>query len=181
MDPHFFDDLTRLIAGGTTRRTALLTALTPLTSVFGASAARRRCLGAGKRCTRGRQCCSRRCTKRGRCLTVPVTLQCPSKETPYWCDGLQSCQECCWDTDCRPNGAICIGETELTCCVKEHEPCGSDGIDCCESLDATTAITCGGTPKRCCRDGGSVCNVDSDECCSGTCVLGPNAGLGTCQ
>jgi hypothetical protein len=157
VDERDFDNLARWVAAGTGSRRGVLRLLTGgalgggLTRL-GLQEAAGACKAVGKRCERGRDCCSKRCSKRGRCRCAPPASACQSsadccQTDPFCCDGV-----------CRSAlGGACT--TVADCC-----PGSGSGVDCCDNVCTATGTdenNCGACGQPC--PVGQACNADG--CC----------------
>lgn len=188
MDARIFDDLTRLFGNRRSRRRALQLALLPFALLVPPTSTVAACRAGGRRCSRNNECCSKRCSRRGRCTTPPrrptsapggscdsnlKLRQCPSP------DGiLSNCHECCGDADCASINGKCgpwDGGTTETCCAGPGALCAEDGVDAPKCCDGARSRLCRGTPGRCCIRVGFGCLPERpEECCSGRCDLDEN-------
>jgi hypothetical protein len=104
MDPTKFDDLTKALATGTSRRQALKTIVaTTLGSIIGlgsidAAFAAQKCRALGSKCSHGDQCCSNYCANN----------VCTCSPGPTNCNG--ACVDLQTDNNnCGSCGNVCIG------------------------------------------------------------------------
>lgn len=154
MDGQRFDELTRLIGSGTTRRRILkLIGGGAAAGLLRPGAARAGfCTGAGDSCAVDQTCCSQSC--------VDEVCQCSGTGSPCIDDG-----DCCANNECIEN--IC------SFCRIEGIACEDDS-DCCVGLSCDgdsglCAVSCGGELDRC---------VTDDDCCAGyACVSDGGKGL----
>jgi hypothetical protein len=155
-----FDDLVRLFGRGRQSRRRLVgesvaTVLWTLKSVASGAQAQD-CKGAGRPCTRPRQCCSGICRRR-KCRCASGENKCGRT----CCPASRGCGDaaagtCCPGPGTLPGGAVC-----------------EDNEDCC----STTSVSGGAFegPCTCCSPGhtgsqapGQLCGTTAD-CCFGTC------------
>lgn len=155
MDGQRFDDLTRALGAGTSRRTLLkgiaggaLATLTSLLDPTSSLATHTGCRHHGKPCRRDRQCCSKKCSRRGKCVCPGGTTKC--------------------------GGTACVASTE-TCCTTPADCPGTD-IDCrtrtCTdgvcgaTFTAADTPTANQTPGDCqttiCDGNGAIVSVNDD-------------------
>jgi hypothetical protein len=146
------------------------------------------CRRHGKPCEKGRQCCSRTCSRRNRCVCPSGTTKCGTKNC---CEtGQQGCVNgSC--TSCVPGAtnACYTGPTGTEgtgVCKGGTSTCGNDGTvgpcegevtpssDVCDGLDndcdgvTDMPDSCGG--DKICRQGNCVCPDDRPDECSNQCV-----------
>ena len=151
MDDQRFDNLSRIIARSTTRRTTVKGIAAVLSggvvaSVFGVRAQRAGAQGTGQpgdSCGEGVEC---------------VTGNCSSAE-----DGVCYCTNPAepWEgCDCQTGTEGPCGGGTLLCCATGDEP-GGDGI-------CTSSMTGCDPTGECTSDPGGECETDAD-CCTGTC------------
>ena len=197
MDDQRFDELTRKLAAGTTRRRLLGGLLGGALALLGPlgrerAAADHGCRHAGAACTRDRQCCSGDC-RNGTCRCT-ASKQCPQPPTTEPCkkavctgtgrcaivakaDGADcptgicqggACVECAGNADC-PTG-MCQNNA-CVCVPKGYGGCDAQA-DCCNdgqfSVSCSPSGVCGGQGASC--GGMSACAGDL-ECPDGTCRL----------
>ena len=167
MDGNRFDQLTRVLAEGRTRRSTLkaivgtvvggLSGLLSATDVLGAS-----CRKPAEVCRKNSDCCSNKCsapdrTGRSRCL-CETSANCPKPGSA--CKAATCTNGVCGEVSVCTNGQIC---NHGGCCTPEApevtclSACGSVSNNCGQPVD------CG----PCCSVDGHTC-TQSTECCSGS-------------
>jgi len=174
MDGTHFDNLTRLVGRGTTRRRVIAVAL-GMTAIAvdagAASAARPTCREYGVGCTRGSQCCSAKCLT-NRQLPRRQRNRCGCAVGYSRCDGVcidtdnDKCGGC--DIDCDTvNGEACEDGACVSTCAALLGACIIDS-DCCRPGDMTCSY---GACKF--REGKS-CSPDglNPTCAYGMCTAG---------
>jgi hypothetical protein len=171
MDQNAFDDLTRALARGTSRRQALKllggSLAGGLLAVLGVgeAAADDTCKPIGKKCKKNSQCCSGNCAN-GTCApTCPSANVCGSTCLTAPCDANQcltcdptsgTCASNCTSDQTCSNGVCCasgkVGLSNGTCAT----PCnpfilGSCGVgcNCIRESSGTTFCAGSGTPNSC--------------------------------
>jgi hypothetical protein len=145
------------------------------------------CRRHGKPCERGRQCCSKTCSRRNKCICPSGITKCGNKNC---CENGQgcvngSCSECVPGAteDCYtgPDGTVGVGV-----CASGTRTCRNDGTwescegevtpsnDVCDGLDndcdgvTDMPDSCGG--DKICRQGNCVCPDDRPDECNNQCV-----------
>ncbi|CAA9582508.1 MAG: hypothetical protein AVDCRST_MAG19-4204 [uncultured Thermomicrobiales bacterium] len=175
MDDRRFDDLARALSGGPAPRRAALRllgggALGGLLAVLGREDAAAACRAPSKVCARDSQCCSKRCSRKGRCLCTKAA-HCPKParacEVAVCAGGRCGTAPAPAGTVCRPAVDAC-GLTEVCdgtsrdCPADQHKPDSPfdpcpPGKYCCEG--------------RCALPPDASCTADS-ECCTSQCIGG---------
>lgn len=201
MDGQRFDDLTRAFASVASRR-RLLTRLTggalaALGALLGTESASAACRAHGKPCSKGRQCCSKSCSRRGKCSCPNSKVPCGTKRC---CAKGQGCVngEC---KECKPeNTRPCYtgpdGTLDVGLCKVGASTCRDDGTwgscegevipahDRCDGLDNN----CDGQPEApdSCNNDKICVDGDCKDCQPGEhrdCYTGPQdtLGVGLCR
>ncbi len=198
MDHQRFDDLTRALASGTSRRTMLKRiaggAAGATLAMMGADTLAAKCRDIGKPCQSDAQCCSRFCSPdfkcacpagtdvcNGECVTCtggqvvnPTTCACQCPTGTTLCNGQ------CVDLQTDENNCGACGETCLN-----NGLCGGGGCFCptpsfyCSNSDAccVSGQTCStSSPSGCCAFSAQPCNDDT-PCCSTTQTCSATTGL----
>ncbi len=172
MDGQRFDEITKAVASGTSRRLLLRGLVAGVAGLLTAGRGRaqveavQRCKGAGGTCGSDRDCCQNnpaRCAN-GKC--------CPK---PRYCEATGTC--------CPPGQRCCNGEcTSGPCRKAQGETCAAgrectsgfcvDGV-CCDTACAgeCEACTLEGSLGTCTPLNGAECS--GGVCVNGTCCLGP--------
>lgn len=201
MDGERFDDLTRACASVASRRRLLTTMASSVLATLGfllpSASASAACRAHGKPCDKGRQCCSKTCSRRGKGICPRGKVTCGTKRC---CAKGQGCVdgEC---KECTPgNTRACYtgpdGTADVGVCKGGTSTCRGDGTwgscegeviparDRCDDLDNN----CDGQPE-----GPNSCNNDKvcvegvcKECRPGAsreCYTGPQdtLGVGLCR
>lgn len=194
MDPNRFDDLTKSLATGLTRRRALGGLVGALGSIFGlgSSASASRCHHKGQVCAADADCCGAlQCTD-GVCSR-------PSRDKPPRTRGCEEGQTRCHgacvtiandQNNCGACGNVCPATTPVcsdgACICTDSSTCGEGMVccggtcvagDCCGDGDCdaascqtcqqnTCASTCSGSAPDCDNAGHCICTTNS-ECAAG--------------
>jgi hypothetical protein len=159
MDQNRFDDLTRALARGTSRRQALKLlggglAGSLLAFLGVGEAAADDCKRNGKACKKNKQCCSGNCAN-GFCAPL-----CPPCDACSTCSGGTCVSSCGSGETCDPTG-ICVPVPNLVICTCEGRVIGSCPVACADGLTHCTdlcaeedrsllSFTCGYEPA--CQD-----------------------------
>ncbi len=182
MDSHQFDDLTRSLAIGLSRRRAMKVLASGAAGGLAAFLGRHDA-AAGKPCATDKDCpknqscaTNNRCTHKCDPALVPL---CPSCQTPVCTSTGYQCQAANDGADCSYLGTTCgvcqSGQCAFTCSACQI--CGSGG---CISDPGKNGTACG-TGGACCA--GSCCAV-GQECCAGcqpACPSGQTRNQTTCR
>lgn len=163
MDGARFDRLARSLTAAGSRRGLLAAALAALLGRLGLGGVAAACRGAGKACAKDGQCCSRRCTKRGRCACIRTGS-----------GGCGTNADCC-------SGVCAAGHRDGICCgngqvLTDEGRCGCNAFAgevrcryaCCDELLGESC--CDGT---CCKR--------NEECAGGRCKARCGAGFEFCR
>ncbi len=141
VDHHRFDDLTKTLAGGASRRGALRAlaggAAGALALLVGPPAAAK--------------------------PTTSKKSECCPPEAPLLCGGL-SCVECCADTDCG-DGSVCLANGTCATPCNGGDDCGTAGCagNRCITTDEESVCSAGGQGQECSTN--AECPVG--QACSG--------------
>lgn len=155
MDDCRFDNWTRLFAGEATRRTAVkgLTGGAAAVALLARAqlglaqegddvALEANCRGNGAKCSANRNCCSKKCNKKGKCVCAGQGAAC--KRDNGCCSGV------CRDTQCK--------------CGDKGDFCQNDA-DCCSRICREGNCRCAKQGDRC-KDNNACC---SNSCSGGFC------------
>jgi hypothetical protein len=179
MDEQRFDELTRALAGGTSRRrvlkglTAGLAAVAAGITGFGDAEAARRCRTVAQICRKRDDCCAQDCgpadsTGRRRCGLCPDGGELCGGEC---CSGEQFCLDggCC-DNPCgEGSGAICCTADDVCVVNVENE---AEPFACCPSGSYCQI-------SEACCDAGTSCTADG--CCAESAICeAPSGDLYCC-
>lgn len=182
MDPTRFDELTRALVTGTTRRRVLGGMLGALGGALGfGDAIAARCGNPGSTCTSVAGCCGALTCVAGRCQTPSAKHDPSARGCPI---GQTRCGGACFDVNtddnnCGACGAVCSGVTPLCSqgsCICTDISCPPGFIccngscvagACCADSDCGACETCSGT-HQCLRD----TTRNGEHCSGGICVDG---------
>jgi hypothetical protein len=179
MNEQRFDALARTLAS-TTRRGAVGLLAGATLGLLGrdlVGAKHTGCRHHGARCKHHRQCCSGKCSRKGRCTCPPETTKCGPTACCRTAD-----ETCCGDTcasgSLTPEGGTCPGDAsnccpglictpfDNTCCRPEHvcfKLCCLDGTICTdENVCCASGNSCEGV---CCRRADDICTPHDGQCC----------------
>lgn len=202
MDGNRFDDLSRRLAVGVTRRRALKGVAAGLLGALGLRAAAGdaaqvtqarcgnvTCKNNPGRCNDGCVCCeyrnsqgrvtNSRCRPPGTC--APGTEACPRGQR--FCANLGRCAECCGEGDCGPDG-VCLEES---CCLPrtfcQDGECGTVDDGCGGTIDCGSCDygVCVGNMCQVCPAAAAACAFASELGDLPVACCGPGTGCQFCN
>src|SRR6478752_4531842 len=184
MDDQRFDNLSRIIARSTTRRSTVKGIAAAIgggvfASVFGVRAQRASAAGGdvapGGACTGDTDCAEGTCSEAGVCFCndpdrPSIGCTCNTGDA----DPCGGSPICCPSSDLPGSTGICVPASEgcnpTGNCMDVGEECG-EGADCCAGF-----LCDSGTCINNCQEPGGLCEFD-ENCCIGTCMSGTCACL----
>jgi hypothetical protein len=180
MDPQRFDDLTRTVAGGVSRRRLLAGAAAALGGALNRRPAAAACAAYGRPCAADGSCCNGSTCQGGVCRCPARAAVCNTASGPACvaCPPGQilgaGCRCLCKTTGQPPVGGVCPCPNGQTACggacvdtASDAAHCGGCGADCLAALPNTATAACqqGICRAASCALGWADCDGDSANGC----------------
>lgn len=187
VDTRKFDDLTRSMAAGKSRRSVIKGLFGGVVGsiavagrpAYGALAAQVVACDVSTPCPSGYICCAGVCSGFECCIDNPdPNATCPPGTSCFegYCDPILGCGD---DSDCASDEICCGGVcAAIQCCIDDDDPNARcpEGTTCFEGQCDRPCDIRGCDDGQCCCDDGVSCSAD---CCNGSIVVMPATGSGS--